>query len=749
MGCSGGQKSILEKKSVFEKEAHGYKRTNMGLMNVQDNQHYVQLTENYPKFYEEKIESAIENGAVRPWLTNIVPPILEIEENTELPKYSLKIDHVFGFRNDDTRQNLFFLSDDQIVYTTSSLGIIQNIDDLSQVVFGGNESNGKRTCHNNDIMSIAFYSGEISMVATGQRSMKPMILVWSPSDPNVIYAKFHQTIGSKEVSGIDFDSRGYYIGSYGKDEGNSFFIFHMRSKSLYWTEETGKDQTLLDLKFDPYHDRFCICGFGKVIFCDIIKKSMSNVINGSSNSKLKEEVFTTIAYIDDRICAIGAVSGKLYLFKGQKFFKTVTVSYGSIVIMKYYATDEQLFISASKAKMYIYNTHRRRYNEVTSFHTESIVNSIDVNDEGMLLMGMKNGNIVIMHYKDKSKRTDIICKSHSLGSVRGLDFISEKHAITSGEDNKIMLWNLRTHSCEAIGDIDSGYNGDFSVKDIISEKKKKAKLNNNKNVNDVNMIYQPYQKSWAVCYNRQKGHIAVGICNGYVSIRQSIKKLNVCVVPDIKVGDVSTNEETVTNMTEENTTTNKLSSETGRAITEMKYTNYGDLLAVACENGILAILNANDKYTIVKQIIFDNFITNLDWDLTNKYIQIVTIDNRFMFVDYKASVIKKATNLRNVEWPNFTCKFGYTVQGVYMGLTDPDFIKCVCKAHTKNIIVSGDDQMNINLYNYPTISENPKVKSYCGHSENVVRICFSPDDNKLMTISGMDKSVILWSVNQD
>ena len=93
MGCRGGQKSILEKKSVFEKEAHGYKRTNMGLMNVQDNQHYVQLKENYPKFYEEKIESAIENGAVRPWLTNIVPPVLEIEENTELPKYSLKIEN--------------------------------------------------------------------------------------------------------------------------------------------------------------------------------------------------------------------------------------------------------------------------------------------------------------------------------------------------------------------------------------------------------------------------------------------------------------------------------------------------------------------------------------------------------------------------------------------------------------------------------------------------------------------------------
>ena len=84
-----------------------------------------------------------------------------------------------------------------------------------------------------------------------------------------------------------------------------------------------------------------------------------------------------------------------------------------------------------------------------------------------------------------------------------------------------------------------------------------------------------------------------------------------------------------------------------------------------------------------------------------------------------------------------------------MGSTDPDFISCVCKAHTRNIICSGDDHMNINLYNYPTISENPKVKSYCGHSENVTRICFSPDDTKLISISGTDKSFILLTVNTD
>lgn len=641
MGCSGGRnaKIIEQKKSLFSKETHGYKLTNMGLMNVKDIKHYTIIDSKFPRFYEENMTAAIENGAVRPWLTNIVPPLVEIDENTELPKYSLKIDHVFGYRNDDTRQNCCFLSEDQIIYTTASLGIIQNIDDLSQIIFGGNDASGKRTCHDNDIMSIAYYSGEISMVATGQRSLKPLILVWSPYDPNVIFAKFHQTLGSKEVSGIDFAYGGLYLGSYGRDPGNSFFIFHIQSRTLYWTAETGSDKPLFDLKFNPYENEFCVCGENKVIFCGLEKKTLKNVVEGSNNKKLKSEIFTTIAYIDDRICAIGSLSGTLYLFKRQKLYRMISITSGSIGIIKFLPSEEKLFISVSKLKVYIYNTHKRRYNKLDSIKTENIVNSLDVNEDGSILMGLKNGNIQILHYKEKNKRTDIICKSHSVGSVRGLDFISDKHAITTGEDNKILLWNLRTHSCENIGDVDVGYNGDNSVQDIV--KNSKTKKNKDLTINQSgNIEFQPYQKSWAVSYNKQKGHIAIGICNGYVSIRQSIKKLNICVVPDVKVGDVVQNNETVTNMTEESTS-NKLSSETGRAITELKFTNYGDLLAVACENGILAILNANDKYTIIKQIIFESFITNLDWDLTNKFLQIVTIDNRYIFVDYRSSVIKR------------------------------------------------------------------------------------------------------------
>lgn len=102
--------------------------------------------------------------------------------------------------------------------------------------------------------------------------------------------------------------------------------------------------------------------------------------------------------------------------------------------------------------------------------------------------------------------------------------------------------------------------------------------------------------------------------------------------------------------------------------------------------------------------------------------------------------------LRNAEWPRFTCKFGYTVQGVYMGSTDPDFITAICKANHKKLILSGDDDLFLNLYNYPTVSENPQVKSYCGHAGHIKRIVFSNDDTKVLTIAEEDKAIILWSL---
>ena len=127
--------------------------------------------------------------------------------------------------------------------------------------------------------------------------------------------------------------------------------------------------------------------------------------------------------------------------------------------------------------------------------------------------------------------------------------------------------------------------------------------------------------------------------------------------------------------------------------------------------------------------------------------EVTQLDNKYIFINIEDfTEVDDPLKVNGVEWPRITCKFGYTVQGVYMGSTDPNFVSCVCKANSKKIILSGDDDSLLNLYNYPTVSENPKVKRFKGHSGIIKRIVFSNDDEKIVTIASQDKSVILWSL---
>ena len=68
--------------------------------------------------------------------------------------------------------------------------------------------------------------------------------------------------------------------------------------------------------------------------------------------------------------------------------------------------------------------------------------------------------------------------------------------------------------------------------------------------------------------------------------------------------------------------------------------------------------------------------------------------------------------MRGVKWNEITCKFGYTIQGIFMGSTDPNFINTVALSNNKKLIASGDDDKCLNLYRYPCYKDNPETKRY-------------------------------------
>eukprot|EP00826_Nyctotherus_ovalis_P052027 TRINITY_DN654_c0_g1_i10.p2 TRINITY_DN654_c0_g1~~TRINITY_DN654_c0_g1_i10.p2 ORF type:complete len:113 (-),score=36.30 TRINITY_DN654_c0_g1_i10:10-348(-) len=102
-----------------------------------------------------------------------------------------------------------------------------------------------------------------------------------------------------------------------------------------------------------------------------------------------------------------------------------------------------------------------------------------------------------------------------------------------------------------------------------------------------------------------------------------------------------------------------------------------------------------------------------------------------------------ASNTKGVEWATQTCKFGWSVQGVFEG--DPDFsqVNGVGMSSNEKLIVTGNDYSAVSIFRNPCLN-NSKSKKLYGHSEHVVRVKFGLDDQYIFSVGGQDKTLMQW-----
>ena len=139
MGISSSKKEV-DHNNEFYLEAFGYKSIKVeGLDLGNETIKTKRKLESFNdiNFEEEIIDHGDESGSVKPWLESVLAPNIPIEENVAFPNYNLKIEHVYGFKSENSRKNIFFYKNDQIIYSVSSICIIQNLDDNTQRLFGG------------------------------------------------------------------------------------------------------------------------------------------------------------------------------------------------------------------------------------------------------------------------------------------------------------------------------------------------------------------------------------------------------------------------------------------------------------------------------------------------------------------------------------------------------------------------------------------------------------------------------------
>lgn len=99
--------------------------------------------------------------AVKPWIGAIKEPDDHPPMDKSVPDEKYTIEHVYGYRCQDSRQNVYFNPDGNVVYPTACLGVILDKAANTQTFFGGGivENTSKqiasdKNSHNNDIMCL-------------------------------------------------------------------------------------------------------------------------------------------------------------------------------------------------------------------------------------------------------------------------------------------------------------------------------------------------------------------------------------------------------------------------------------------------------------------------------------------------------------------------------------------------------------------------------------------------------------------
>lgn len=589
----------------------------------------------------------------------------------------MNIEHCFGFRAHDVRNSLFFFNEDEIIYITGALGIVQNIKSRDQKIFGGLEFGESSECHSDDVLSIDFFNGEISMVATGQRELKPTVHIWSPLDPSICYCSFQLPNVCREVSCLSFDPKGQYLVALGKDPKNTFYVFCIKTKSFLWICETS-EEILFDICWNNESDQICLVGNKKIFFAFPELKKIQSVKFDSSKPNL--DYYTTVSFTKKGKWIIGDSSGNLSLWKPSNSYKESVINIGKGSIMALRTSDKHDFIccSDSSGNAYILQQNGSSLKILRKFSFGVVIKGIDINCKGNLILGLKTGDIIYKEIMTSTKQSSknleqfYVTQSHFDGQVSDICLIDNRYFVSVGYDNRIMLWDIDFKTCEKqfnINDTREGLLQEFSKERIPYE-------------------FPPNQQGESVDYNVSNQQVAIGVRNGIISIRANPFRM------DERIKDITMPFNSITH--------------------RLKYCAKFDYLACGNSDKKIYILNVNNNYSIHKTLSgMESIPIQIDWDTEDQYIQTVCENNDYIF--YKVNSEEKLTDpteVANKQWATITCKFGYYVQGIFLGSTDPDYINSACRSNDHKYMVSGDDDRLLNIYNYPVVSDSAQCKSF-------------------------------------
>ncbi|XP_076879607.1 echinoderm microtubule-associated protein-like 6 isoform X2 [Brachyhypopomus gauderio] len=600
----------------------------------------------------------------------------------------LALDHVFGYRGFDCRNNLHYLNDGaDIIFHTAATAVIQNLSAGTQSFY---------LEHTDDILCLTVnqHPKYLNIIATGQigeitdlPGLAPSIHVWDAMSKQTLSVL--RCSHTKGVTYVNFSATGKLLLSVGVDPEHTITVWRWQEGAKV-SSKAGHSDRIFVVEFRPDSDtQFVSVGIKHIKFWTLVGGSLlckKGVLGSVEEGHM--QTMLSVAFGANNLTFTGAIDGDVYVWRDYFLVRVVAKAHTGPVLSMYTTLRDGLIVTGGKerptkeggaVKLWDQEMKRcRAFQLETGLPVES-VRSV-CRGKGKILVGTKDGEIIEVGEKNGASNT--LINGHTQGRIWGLATHPSKDVfISASDDGTIRIW------------------------DLVDKKL----------LNKVSLGHP----AKCTAFSPSGEMVAIGMENGEF-IALLVNSLTVWG----KKRDRSV------------------------AIQDIRFSPDSRLLAVGSVEGAvdfydLTLGSSLNRIGYCKDI--PGFVIQLDFSADSKFIAVATgcYKRQVHEVPSGKTVAEHAVTER-ITWATWTSVLGEEVLGVWPRNADRADVTCACVSHAGLNTVTGDDFGLVKLFDFPCSEKFAKHKRYFGHSAHVTNIRFSYDDKYVISVGGNDCSIFVW-----
>jgi len=649
-------------------------------------------------FQVEEEMAPTEFSACKPWIgvvTHSVPSDYNpSSKDTEAPNANLELQWIHGYRTHDTRNNLRYTANGDIVYHSAAVGIVQSKDKREQKFFFD---------HIDDIISLAIHPSK-KFVATGEIGPYPLIAVWNVETMACV-ARFNGPL-TKGICSISFSPDGKLLVAVSVHDDHDIAVYEWEKGSSVAQDENlsqkkraklsgaGLVATVKGPKQKPLHCAFNASNNMVAIMC-VREVNFANLSNGSlklkrgTGQKGATQTFMTGEYLGNTLIT-GTFKGEIMTWSGTSFAKTIKAHSAGINTIYIRDNNSGFLTGGNDGLVLVWNSKYVVERKISLNDTKinslcPKARSVCEGETGNILVGTRGGEV--LEFEDENVK--IINRGHWDNEVWGLVHHPKKDKfITLGQDKLLAIWDIETRQIEKFTNITATCDvGEY-------------------------LAISPDGK-----------HLAFGSKQG-----------------ELFVYDYAT-------------LTQKLTKKDRKdPIAIVKYSPNGNYLVVGGVDFLIYVYDVTKNYALKGKLKGHvSRVTHIDFSKDGDIIQSNSTSYDILFHDLNNMKMNPggASAYKDEKWDSLTLPISWAANGIWPPSCSGDDINSCDRDKKSKILATADDFGKVKLFRYPCPVEKASFIKFVGHSSHVTGVRFSNSNKYLISIGGNDKSIFQWKYTND